>query len=406
MTALPVDDILDSLDLSRAEPGIGFLQALFVRFNARVPFETASKILRDAEVDDPAEKPRWPEVFWPEHLASGAGGTCFARVAAFAELLESLGFATRKVLGRVVSDNDHAALLVRSGAQEWICDVGFPLPGMFVLPDGEPPTPDRGASETLEVERTPRGLAAAFPAFPGEPRRLELFLPAVPEEEFRTRWRRTFRPESKFLRHVGLRKRLENRSVAFASGELRVDDEHSRLTVPLAPPRAVRLEEIFGVDADLLSRAFERVGDPDSTNRASLVAFLETDASPVDAFAAIADRAAHARLLERVAVPSGAAGSDRDWSWTLLPHGSDDADAGLAERVTADPEARRVSVRRETAKGASESEWRVVRREETTWLVREAFFTEPREDLLRNDSLRGRLAGSLSADLLAWARAI
>src|SRR6266542_7089642 len=96
---LAVDEILEALDLSRAEPGIGFLQALFSRFNARVPFETASKILRHAEVADPHEKPRRPDVFWREHVDLGTGGACFTREAAFDALLRGLGFQTRKVLG-------------------------------------------------------------------------------------------------------------------------------------------------------------------------------------------------------------------------------------------------------------------------------------------------------------------
>src|SRR5262249_37541314 len=98
---LPVEEILEALDLSRAQPGSGFLAALFARFNARVPFENASKIVRDAGISDPEEKARNPDLFWQEHLELGAGGTCFARVAAFGALLDALGFSTRRVLGRV-----------------------------------------------------------------------------------------------------------------------------------------------------------------------------------------------------------------------------------------------------------------------------------------------------------------
>src|SRR5215510_5107072 len=103
-SSLPIDDILEALDLSRAQPGIGFLEALLDRFNARVPFETATKILRSAEPLPQPEKPRWPEVFWKDHLEKGAGGTCFARVAAFGALLGGLGFRGRAVLGRVERD--------------------------------------------------------------------------------------------------------------------------------------------------------------------------------------------------------------------------------------------------------------------------------------------------------------
>jgi hypothetical protein len=41
-----------------------------------------------------------------------------------------------------------------------------------------------------------------------------------------------------------------------------------------------------------------------------------------------------------------------------------------------------------------------------TYLVREAFLSGTGEELLRNDAQRGRLAGSLAVDLLAWARMV
>src|SRR4029077_10631398 len=110
--SISTDDILEALDLSRAEPGIGFLEALFERFNARVPFETATKILRHAQVRDREDQPRRPELFWREHLEQGAGGTCFARVAAFAALLTDLGYEARPVLGQVEREFDHAAVWV------------------------------------------------------------------------------------------------------------------------------------------------------------------------------------------------------------------------------------------------------------------------------------------------------
>src|SRR5262245_40739107 len=126
-----VSQVLEALDIDQAGPSFGYLQALFARFNQRVPLESASKIVRPAEIPDPPRKPRWPEVFWADHIESGAGGTCFARVAAFHALLAGLGFESRRLLGRVQEDFDHAALLVRTGEEEWICDVGFPLPALL-----------------------------------------------------------------------------------------------------------------------------------------------------------------------------------------------------------------------------------------------------------------------------------
>src|SRR5215470_1080115 len=155
---LPVDEILEALDLSRAEPGIGFLEALLDRFNARVPFETATKILRSAQPLPPEGKPRRPEVFWKDHLEMGAGGTCFARVAAFGALLSALGFQGRAVLGLVERDFDHSALLVQDRHGLWICDAGFPLPALVPARAGEVET-ELGP---LSVSETARGFRVRF----------------------------------------------------------------------------------------------------------------------------------------------------------------------------------------------------------------------------------------------------
>ena len=56
------------------------------------------------------------------------------------------------------------------------------------------------------------------------------------------------------------------------------------------------------------------------------------------------------------------------------------------------------------APSRSRSAYRVEEREGRTYLIREATLSGAREDLLRNDSLRGRFAGTLAVDLLAWAR--
>jgi len=250
---LSTDEILEALELPRSEPGIGYLQALFARFNERVPFETASKIVRNAAVADPDEKPRWPAVFWSDHLESGAGGTCFARVAAFEALLLELKFASRIALGRVQSDFDHAALRVSVQGREWIADVGFPLPAL--LPDAveEIQTP-RGL---LRVTQGVQGIRVEILGGPPEgPRELEIFRAPVTSAEFLDRWRKTFRPDLKFLTAVALRREKEGRAVSFAAGEMRVDDLHSRTRIPLAAPRAPVLEEQFGVDRELLDRAF------------------------------------------------------------------------------------------------------------------------------------------------------
>jgi hypothetical protein len=344
---LPLDDILEALDLPRAEPGVGLLERLFVRFNARVPFETASKILRDAEPLDAADKPRRPGLFWREHLESGAGGTCFARVAAFDAVLGALGFRSRKIVGRVVQDFDHAALALETDAGRVLCDVGFPLPALLPARAGEVET----RLGPVRVAPTDRGFAVELGGVPEGPQRIELFLADVAESEYARLWAATFRPGSKFLAEVGLRRDLENRVLRFARGCVHVDDAHARLSVPLPAPRAPRLEELFGVDRATLERAFDRVGDPDpGSSDAALTAYLEVAAAPEEAFAAIATPSGYRRLLAGVADPVAEEAQPGGFLLRLRPPGPPGApDAGAAsleDRVAVDRERLRLHVGR------------------------------------------------------------
>ena len=398
---LPTDELLEALELPRSEPGIGYLQALFARFNERVPFESASKIVRNAAVANPDEKPRWPAIFWSGYLESGAGGTCFARVAAFEALLVELKFASRFALGRVRSDFDHSALRVSLEGREWIADVGFPL--LVLLPDaGEEIETPRGP---LRVTPIARGIRVEILGGPPEgPGELKIFSAPVTEAEFLARWRKTFRPDSKFLNTVWLRREKDGRAVSFAAGEIRVDDLHSRTRIPLAAPRAPALEEQFGVDRELLDRAFAIAGDPEPELPCAQVSvYLETAGSPRAAFDAIASAEGYRGLMEGVARVAGEEPAGKGWRLRLLPPATgavEPAGGEIEEEITPDAESLALRVRR----GGRDSFYEAIDRGGKTFLVRRLALDGPRPDLLRNDSLRGRFAGSLAVDLLAWAR--
>lgn len=403
---IPVDEILESLDLSRAQPGIGFLEALFVRFNARVPFENVSKILRDRKIADPAAKPRNPEVFWTEHLELGTGGTCFARVAAFDALLSALGFSTRRLLGRVERDFDHAGLAVAAASGETLADVGFPLPALI--------PPDAESLETplaeLRIEPTPRGKSVAWvDGVPEGPRALELFSETATPERFEAHWRATFRSDSRFLARVAMRRSLDNRIVSYAEGALRVDDRHSRLSIPVPRPAASsRLSELFGIERELIERALDSVGgeeSPTGGEGATLTAYLEVEPEPSAAIAAIASAAGYRRLVEGVAEVFAQEPTSSGFRLTMgAPGQAADSAAAIRDEVSPDPAAARVRLERWTGKTLARSSYAAERRGDKTYLLRVASLGASREDLLRNDSLRGRLAGILALDLLAWSR--
>jgi hypothetical protein len=395
-----LDEILEALDLSRAQPGSGFLEALFLRFNDRVPFENASKIVRDAEVADPAAKPRTPDVFWPDHLAKGTGGTCFARVAAFDALLTELGFRTRRVVGGVREPGDHAALFVETSAGEILADVGFPLPGLV--------SPEPGRVETalasLRIERDAEQLRVTYDGgVPEGPRSLFLGTETVSPEKYRELWERTFRNGAPFLRELTMRRDRGDRVLSYAGGEVRVDDRHSRLRIPLPAPRASALARLFEMEENVLARAFAISGEsPKTAATPILTSYLDTDGSAEEAYAAIASPEGYRRLLQGVAEVGNLTPTPSGFRLTLSP--GPGSDATLSEDVTLDAAAQRVTILRKSATAEHRSSYRAQGREGRTYLMREAALPGTGEELLRNDSLRGRLAAGLAVDLLAWSR--
>jgi arylamine N-acetyltransferase len=396
-----IEEILEALDLPAGQPGPGYLQTLLARFNERVPFETASKIVRNAEVADLAGKPRRPELFWAEHLDSGAGGTCFARVAAFDALLGDLGFVRRVALGRVAAEFDHAALLVTLEGEEWICDVGFPLPVVLRCADGE----TESALGALRATREGQGWRIELlGGVPEGPRELEIFVAPVTREQFDRRWQETYRPESNFLSAVTLRREKEGRSLSFAAGEIRVDDLHSRTRIPLPAPRTPFLEEQFGIAREILERAFSLAGDPEAATTSSEVSvYLEVDRSAATAFEAIASPQAYRALMEGVASVAERDMGGGVWRMRLFPPataGEGSQETAVEEEVTVNGTTRTLRVMR----GSQESFYQVLLRGKKTFLVRRLVLPGSRLDLLRNDSLRGRFAGTLAVDLLAWTR--
>ena len=179
-------------------------------------------------------------------------------------------------------------------------DVGFPLPAILPARPGRTAT----AQGELEVAATARGFRVIFlEGVPETPRQIEIHVAPVAQERFAVLWRQTSGQNSRLLGDVCLRRDLGNRVVSFAAGEVRVDDLHSRLCVPLPAPHEAALSELFGIDAAILSGAFAEVADVvgDAGENARLTAYLETDAGPERAFAAIATQEGYRRLLAGVA---------------------------------------------------------------------------------------------------------
>ncbi len=385
---------LDALGLSVRAPDLSFLREIYRAFSSQVPFESASKIVRDRQVEDLADKPRRPGTFWKDFEELGAGGTCFARVAAFEELLRQLGFSSKLLLGEIRSPESHAALLVTLDDTDWLVDAGYPLPDILPFEPADLETP-RGH---LRMALSGDSATIVFASGPEAGRRIRFDRRAVTRQQFEAAWRRTFSPDSIFLTDVILRREIEGRVLRFHRGEVQILDASSRTRVPLLEQRSRKLAEIFGIEEELLSGALDRTGDPDPPSRAARVeVFREGDDS--------------ARMLEFLATPEGYRRFARGLgSVEIHPTGARSFEARITpergepatELVRFDPDRSALTIDRDF--GLKRTGFEIETTDLGPRLVRYGELPDAREEFLRSDLGRSRIAAVLAMDLAALSR--
>ncbi len=144
---LPVAAILAHLELTaldRGEPdrtlldraGRELLDRVLLAWSARIPWESASRIVRHQSPGAPEDYARGPERFFADALRFGSGGTCFESNGALLALLEALGFTARIVFCDMDDDDvtdPHCALIVALDGESWLADVGYPIPAALRL---------------------------------------------------------------------------------------------------------------------------------------------------------------------------------------------------------------------------------------------------------------------------------
>ena len=394
MTRIDESEILAALGLTKRSPDLRFLADLFEAFNRTVPFESASKIVRNAERDTLAEKPRTPDVFWRDHEELGAGGTCFARTAAFAGLTEDLGFSPVRILASIAAPESHAALLYGMEGRTWLVDPGYPLAEIRPLESG----PFDSAFGSCVLEVGSERAILRFETGPERGRLIDYGLLPVPEDRFREAWERTFSTPSLFLGGVVLRRRVDDRVLRWFRAEVSISDAYSRTFVPVISARAARLSEVFSIDASLLQRAFAIAGDPDPVRRRARVeAYAETP-SAERIFFELATPEGYRRFaagIGDVEIEERGPGRFR----AVLSGASGET---VSEEIELDPDAGILRIRRSA--GLTDSGFFLDRETGTPRLVRFADLPDAREEFLRSDMGRGRLAGLLAMDLLALSR--
>jgi arylamine N-acetyltransferase len=93
---------------------------------AELPYENLTKIIKVDACGSPERSRRHPAEVVADHVAVGAGGTCFSLTAALLHLVRSLGWRAEPLLAdRRYGANTHCALLVWVADRPHLIDPGF-----------------------------------------------------------------------------------------------------------------------------------------------------------------------------------------------------------------------------------------------------------------------------------------
>lgn len=115
LTEVEADRLLARVRLPRSAPDSDYLAALQWRFLCASPFHNLELLA--------GTSPRTAEAAI-EAVVAGRGGPCHVQAAGFLALLRHLGFDADLAAATIRQPGDHLVVVVRTGLQRWVCDVG------------------------------------------------------------------------------------------------------------------------------------------------------------------------------------------------------------------------------------------------------------------------------------------
>jgi arylamine N-acetyltransferase len=262
---MDTDRILYWLGVEHRAADLDFLNALIAAYARRVPWETASRLVRRATISRDQDCPRLPEHFWNEAIQLGTGGTCFESNGAFFDLLRSLGFdgyLTINDMGQTIGC--HTAAVIRLGDQSYIADAGFPVHAALPFAAGqvtETHTPlmtyrvhSLGDSR-YDVERSPHPKPNAY----------TLVDTPVSPLDYEAATIRDYGQNGLFLDQLIINKVINEQQWRFATSanptHLEIFSDGVSHEIPITGDAVNTLHATFGVDAALLTAAFHALGE-------------------------------------------------------------------------------------------------------------------------------------------------
>lgn len=233
---------------------------------AKLPYENLTKIIKGGELADPTQARRLPEEVVRDHLAFGAGGTCFSLTATLLHLVRSLGWRAEPLLAdRRYGDNTHCAMLVWIDDRPHLIDPGYLIVEPIPL-DAAGETRITTAFNELILSRRARGdkLDLSTASQGRESYRLTFKTAPADDGEFLRAWDASF--DWDMMRYPVLTRVCGSRQLYLQGNRLqsRSLEGVDRCEIP-AEDLVRRIVAEFGIDPQVAARALrilKQKGEP------------------------------------------------------------------------------------------------------------------------------------------------
>jgi arylamine N-acetyltransferase len=198
-----------------------------VKAFACLPYENITKIIKREEFGSPEKARRYPEEVIHDHIAWGAGGTCFSLTSALMHLVRGLGWEAEYIMAdRRYGLDTHCALLV------WIDGVPHLLDPGYLIID---PIPLHAESErqiktsfnslVLTPEANPNKIALSTVQRGKKTYRLTYKTSPINAGEFYKAWDASFGWE--MMRYPLLTRTVNSKQIYLQGARLQISDDAS-----------------------------------------------------------------------------------------------------------------------------------------------------------------------------------
>lgn len=241
-----------------ADPGA--LGRLVERWLAAVPFENISRLRAAASeargalrtgLTRPPGRPRAARSFWADHLAHGAGGTCFDIAAAARRLFRALGWPAHLRFAWPPGSTDvpHVVLRVESTSGHYLVDLGYALPVPLPL---EPGLVVRESHAWYDLELRSGPDPGEYLLFTSDSRgrrfRYRLVDRPIGGAAWRAAWRVAGARDAHYMRRLALgRYPSEERILFHPSGRILRLSRDRQVETPIDAADAAALAAVFGL---------------------------------------------------------------------------------------------------------------------------------------------------------------